>query len=101
MVGSDHSMTNSFLLIITLVMTSIALSLLKPRFPFLERWLEGIPFMIVENGKLLEDRMRKSRVDLGDILAAARKQHGLERLGQIKYAIVEAGGEISIVPMEK
>ena len=98
MVDNDHSITNGFLLILTLVGTSIVLSLLKQRFPTLDKWLDGSPFVIIENGKMLKDRMQKARVDEADILEAARGLQGLERLDQIKYAIVERSGEITIVP---
>ena len=47
------------------------------------------------------NRMRRERVDTADVLAAARENHGLERLEQIKYAIVERGGAIHIVPAER
>lgn len=42
--------------------------------------------------------MHRVRVDEQDILAAARETHGLERMDQIKYAILETNGMISIVP---
>jgi uncharacterized membrane protein YcaP (DUF421 family) len=45
--------------------------------------------------------MAKSRVDESDILFAAREHHGLERLKQIKYAVLERSGEISIIPKER
>ncbi|MBD0373739.1 MAG: DUF421 domain-containing protein [Pyrinomonadaceae bacterium] len=101
MVDSDHSITNAFLLIITLIGTSVALSLIKHKLPFFERWLEGLPFVIVEKGKLHKERMNKARIDESDILEAARSLEGLERLDQVKYAIVERGGEITIVPVER
>jgi uncharacterized membrane protein YcaP (DUF421 family) len=73
---------------------------LKQRFPTLEQWLEGTPLVIIENGKVLRDRMDKTRVEEADILEAARSLRGLERLDQIKYAIVERNGDITIVPAE-
>ena len=100
MVDNDHSITNGFLLIMTLIGASIGLSLLKQRFPALEQWLEGTPLVVIENGKVLRDRMDKTRVDEADILEAARSLRGLERLDQIKYAIVERNGDITIVPAE-
>jgi uncharacterized membrane protein YcaP (DUF421 family) len=45
-----------------------------------------------------EDRLRKSRVDFDDIMSAARKWRGLERLDQIKYAVLEPSGGITIIP---
>ena len=99
MVDNDHSITNGFLLIATLVGTSILLAALKQFFPKLELLLEGQPVIVVNKGKLLRDVMNKTRVDEEDILYAARMNHGLERLDQIKYAILERDGEISIVPV--
>jgi uncharacterized membrane protein YcaP (DUF421 family) len=98
MVNNDPSMTNAILLILTLVGTSIALSVLKQRFPTVEKWLEGMPVLIIENGKMRKDRMDKVRVNENDIMEAARELQGLERLDQIKYAIVERNGHITIVP---
>jgi uncharacterized membrane protein YcaP (DUF421 family) len=98
LVDDDHSLVNGALLVITLVGTNIGLSLLKLNFPTLEKWLDGRPFVIVENGKCFKDRMNKARVDEGDILEAARETHGLENMGQIKYAILERGGMITIIP---
>jgi uncharacterized membrane protein YcaP (DUF421 family) len=98
MVDSDHSITNGFLLILTLVGTSVALSLLKQKVPAAEKWLDGSPVVIIEDGKLLKGRMNKARIDEEDILESARSLQGLERLDQIKYAILERNGEITIVP---
>lgn len=98
MVDNDHSITNSVLLILTLVGCTIVLSTLKQLFPKLDQILEGAPLIVVDKGKPLKDRMDKSRVDEADILSAARCLHGLERMDQIKYAIVERNGDISIIP---
>jgi uncharacterized membrane protein YcaP (DUF421 family) len=101
MVDNDHSLTNGFLLVLTLVGTTILLSVLKQRFPRFERLLDGQPIIVVDQGELVHEVMQKSRVDEEDIMSAARKTHGLERLEQIKYAILERDGEISIIPREK
>lgn len=101
MLGDDFSLTNAFLLITTLVAMDIALSLWKRRSPRLDRLLEGAPLILVENGKPVDDRMHKSRVDVADVLAAARELQGLERMEQIKYAVLERSGGISIIPREK
>ena len=101
MVDHDHSMTNAFLLIITLVGTTVLLATLKQFFPRLEVILDGQPVLVVDRGQLLRRVMQKCRIDEGDILSAARKTQGLERLDQIKYAILERDGNISVVPKEK
>jgi len=101
MIGQDYSMTNSFLVILTLVSLDVLLSVVKQRSRRAEKVLDGAPLLIVERGKLLEERMHKSRVDQEDVMAAARLHQGLERLEQIKYAVLEINGEISIIPEEK
>lgn len=44
--------------------------------------------------------MKKSYIDEEDILSKARLSQGIERLEQIKYAILEANGQISIIPKQ-
>jgi uncharacterized membrane protein YcaP (DUF421 family) len=99
MLDDDHSMTNAFLVIVTLVLLDIGLSLVKARSPRAEKWLDGLPTILVEEGRPLPDVMERARVDEADVLESARKHQGLERMDQIKYAILERNGGISIVPM--
>lgn len=54
--------------------------------------------MILRDGVPLRGRMHVERVDDDDILSAAREARGIERLTQIKRAILEKNGAISIVP---
>ena len=98
LVGEDYSLTNALVVITTFVMIDIGLSVLKQRSPRVERLLDGVPLIIVENGTPLGDRMRKTRTDEEDVLEAARELRGLERMDQIKYAVLERNGNISIVP---
>ena len=53
--------------------------------------------ILVENGFQMTRRMRLARVTEGNILEAARRLHGLECMEQIKFAILESTGEITIV----
>ena len=101
MVSNDPSLTNAFLMILTLVGLDITLSIIKQRFPRIEKWLDGTPTIIVENGRPLKDRMDKARVDESDVLTAARHLQGLERMEQIKYAVLERSGGITIIPQEQ
>ena len=98
LITNDYSITNAFLLVITLVGLDIMMSLWKQRSSLVEKVLDGVPIVVMHDGKLLRDRMRKERVDESDILASARSKQGLERLDQIKHVVVEASGGISVVP---
>jgi uncharacterized membrane protein YcaP (DUF421 family) len=98
MIDDDNSMMNALLLVSTLIGLNILLSFLAKRWPAFDNLVEDAPLVIVRNGELLPDRMHKERVDESDILEAAREYEGLERLEQIKYAILERTGQITIVP---
>jgi uncharacterized membrane protein YcaP (DUF421 family) len=101
MIDQDHSMTNGCLLILTLVGTSILLSVIRQKFPKSEKIMEEEPLIILENGKPFKDRLEKSRVDEHDILSAARRLRGLNRLEDIRLAVLESNGEITIIPKER
>jgi uncharacterized membrane protein YcaP (DUF421 family) len=98
MVDNDHSMTNGALLILSLLGIDILLSILKQHVSWLDPVLDGTPVVIVKDGQLLQDRMDRERVDLSDILEAARLERGIEKLEQIHLAVLERGGKISIIP---
>lgn len=98
LIDDDNSMINAMIVVTTLVGLNVLMSVLKQRSKLIERLLEDIPLVIVADGKPLEDRMNKARVDVEDILDAAREAHGLEHLDQIKHAILERSGKISIIP---
>ena len=100
LIDNDNSMTNAFLVILTLMGIDIALSLATQRSPRLGRLLDDIPLVLVEDGKPLRERMSKARVDESDILQSARQLQGLERMEQIKYAVLERSGGISIIPKQ-
>jgi len=101
MVGNNYSLTNAFVLVITLVLIDFVLSLVKQRSRTVDKWLEGMPVVIVEHGRPLRERMDRARVADDDVLTAARLLHGLERMDQVKYAVLERSGEISIIPRDK
>jgi uncharacterized membrane protein YcaP (DUF421 family) len=98
LLGDDPSLTQAVVVITTLVLVDVALSVAKQRWIGVDRWLDGRPLLLVEDGRPLAERMRLSRVDEEDILVAARELQGLERIDQIRYAVLERDGRISIVP---
>lgn len=97
LLGEDFSLINAFVIVATLLSIEIVLSLLKQRSSMADKLLEGTPLLIVDRGKLLKRQMKEEKIDEDDILEAARKQ-GLERIEDVKYAILEKNGEINIIP---
>ncbi|WP_090540308.1 DUF421 domain-containing protein [Halopseudomonas formosensis] len=100
LLGDDHSVTNAVLVIISLILFDLGFSLLKRRSSWASLHLEGEPMIVVEQGRLLRRRMDRARISESDILEAARISQGLERLDQIKFAILERNGQISIIAQD-
>jgi uncharacterized membrane protein YcaP (DUF421 family) len=98
MVGDDPSLTNAALVASTLLLCNVGLSLLKVRSAGAKRVLEGVPTLIVAHGTPLRDRLERARVDEEDVLSAAREMQGLERMEQVRFAVLEANGRITVVP---
>lgn len=96
--GGDDSMINSLLMVLTLVGLDIGLSLTKGRFKTIEKLVDDVPLVLVVDGTPIQERLQKSRVDESDILTSARMTQGLERMDQIKFAVLERSGGISIIP---
>ncbi|WP_252271646.1 DUF421 domain-containing protein [Pseudomonas subflava] len=100
LLGEDFSVTNAVLVIMTLIAIDVGASLLKRRSERIAYLLDGSPTIVVENGVALEERLAKARLRLDDIMESAR-ENGLERVEQIKFAIIERNGKISIIPREQ
>jgi uncharacterized membrane protein YcaP (DUF421 family) len=62
--------------------------------------VEGEPVILVEDGKLIERNMKHERLTLEEVMEQARLQQGVEKLGDVKWAVLETSGSISIVKNE-
>jgi uncharacterized membrane protein YcaP (DUF421 family) len=96
--GEDYSITTVVIIVVTLMLIDVSISYIKQWFPRADKWIDGAPVLLVHSGEVLTERLDMSRVSEEDILEAARKLRGLERMDQIKYAVLETDGEITIIP---
>lgn len=97
MLGDDFSITNGVLLILTLFTTDIVLSYVKRWSRPIARVVDGVPTILVTDGVYDEQALRGSRLQKDDIMEAARTQEGIETVREIKFAILEISGNISII----
>jgi uncharacterized membrane protein YcaP (DUF421 family) len=74
---------------------------LKQRSRQLGRLLDDEPIVIVRDGQLLRRALSRERVDEEDILRAARSAQGIDRLEDIRLALLETDGEISVIPRKR
>lgn len=100
LVDSDNSLTHAGLLVVTLVGLDIALSHLSLCSKKWDALLNSQPVIVIANGEVLPRKMKICRLQIEDILSAARATQGLYKLEQIKFAIMEQNGQISIIPKE-
>lgn len=101
LLGEDFSITNAVVVMITLFGLDLLLAWIKRTWPIAAKLIDGRPTLLVDKG-LPDDRaLQRSRLDMSDVLAAARAEQGLMRTDEIDYAILEADGRISIIPREK
>jgi uncharacterized membrane protein YcaP (DUF421 family) len=98
--ADDHSMVGAFSAICAIGLMHILVSTLKARFEWFERLVDGTPVVVFEQGAFNDERMRKLRLAKQDIMAAAR-QRGLQRLAQVRYAVAERDGKISIISQDE
>lgn len=98
LLGDDFSLTRAALVIGTLLVLERLSDYLGWRFPRFGKLTESVPLILVQDGELLHKVMAQEQIDKDDILAAARQSQGLERMDQIKWAVLETSGGISVVP---
>lgn len=64
------------------------------------RFFTGVPTVLVENGKIIESGLKKTKIDINELLAEARIA-GYFDLDEINYALMEINGSISFLPRER
>ena len=101
LIGDDYSITTAALVVVTLVLLDLLVCQLAIRGATMRRFIDSAPVIVIDKGKPLPKALRQEGVDLEEVMMAAREKHGLESLDDIKYAIVERHGGISIIPVDK
>lgn len=96
LVREDFSLTNALVAVATLFVLVYVVSLLTFANDKLEQLIEGTPAVLVQHGRLVTANLNKERVTPSEIFSEMRKA-GLEELSQVKWAVLEDDGKISIV----
>ena len=64
---------------------------------WVRKLLCGKPVILIENGKILQDNLRKTRVTMDELTGHLREKDVLD-LGAVQYAILETNGNLSVFP---
>jgi uncharacterized membrane protein YcaP (DUF421 family) len=92
----DYSLTGAFLAIGTIAILQVAVSYANFRFPKLRPVLDGEPIVVVQDGKPIQKNLKRERVTIEDLAAAARRQN-IAKIADVQWAVMETSGAISFI----
>ena len=95
----DMSITGAVLAAGTLTLIVVATSYVAFRSKRFRSGVEGVPVIVISNGKLNQPAMRLERLTVEEIHSEAR-QHGIASIEQIRIGVLEADGRFSFITNE-
>lgn len=94
--GGYDSVTEGFIVIVTLVAWNFSVNWLSYHVPAVEKLFSAAPLQIVKAGKLQKKNMRREYVTEEELMDSLRKE-GMEDINQVEQAYVESDGRISFI----
>ena len=94
---SDYSVTGALIVISTITVLTVVLSFVNYRLRSLRGMLEGKPVVLVENGEVIEHNMRRERITVEELEAEGRQQQ-VTSIADMRWAVLETSGRISVIP---
>ena len=88
-------LANGFIPIAALLILEMVISLLTLKSRKLRTIISGHPLTVIENGKIMQDTMKKLRFNTDDLCEGLRLQ-GITDIGQVEYAVIETNGQMSV-----
>ena len=92
----DYSVTGALIVVGTFAVLQVMVSYLSFRVPFLRPVLDGEPIVVVQDGKPIDQNLRRERLTVEEVLEAARQQQ-VAHLDEIAWAVLERSGKISVI----
>lgn len=97
MVGGDNSVTAGLILAVTLVTANWIVGKITSSSKTMEILIEGSPQVLFHNGKVYEKILSEDQITRQELIAAVHKA-GYDNLDEIRTAILENDGTISVIP---
>ena len=79
---------------------AVLLSKITSLFPKSRKYINGTPTILMNNGKLYRENLKKAKLDLSEFMVMCRQQ-GYFNLSDIQTAVFEFNGKLSILPVSK
>ncbi len=96
MVGPDSSLSGGLVAATTLFVVNYMLKYLQYRFPQFGKIVQGDATMLVYQGKILDEHMRRAKISTDELMEAVR-EHGVKSVKDVDLAIMEVDGSISVL----
>jgi uncharacterized membrane protein YcaP (DUF421 family) len=93
---NDFSVTGALLVGATIALMTVAVSYTSFKVPRLRPLLDGEPVIVVEDGEPIDRNLRRNRITLEELAAAARND-GIGSLDDVRWAVLETNGRISFL----
>ena len=97
----DYSVTGALIVISVIALMQVFVSYLGFRFDkTLGPILEGEPLILVHEGEVQEKNLKRERLTVDEVAEAGRQQN-LASIDQIRFAVLETDGQITVIPKNK
>jgi uncharacterized membrane protein YcaP (DUF421 family) len=93
---ADDSVTGMMLAISTFGLMTVVLSFVTFKFRRAKVLIEGVPVILVQDGRTIDANLRYERLTVEDLCEEARGQ-GIESLDDVKWCVLEDSGRLSFI----
>lgn len=81
--------------LLTVLGLELTLSFLVMKSVVFRRFLCGKPVILIDNGKILQENLRRTRITMEELMGQLRQKDVLD-INNVQYAILENGGSLSV-----
>ena len=98
--GGDNSLTGAAIMASTLIALNYLVAWQTSRNRRVERWVEGEPVVLARDGRVFKHVLRRELVSHDDF-AEALRMNNIDDVGDVRLALLETNGRISVIPRER
>jgi uncharacterized membrane protein YcaP (DUF421 family) len=99
-IGDSQKPVEIMLMALVVLLWDYLFNLVEFHFPRVSRVTQASPTLLIYNGHLLEQNLDKEKLTVEELKANLRK-HGIEDIEQVKLAILESDGHISVIEQDR
>ncbi|WP_059054409.1 DUF421 domain-containing protein [Paenibacillus senegalimassiliensis] len=93
----NRPLSDGIIPMLTLMLIQLVISLLSLRYRKVRLWFDGKPSVIIQNGQINQDVMKKQRYNLDDLLMQLRSEK-IDNIADVEFAVLETSGQLSVIP---